>query len=570
VRLGAGRFTLLLALLAGSPALQAQECVMGEPGCRFDFGPCPLESLLFEDLGGYVVPPVRARPFNPDAGERVRVRGFVVEGFGAKPEGALQPADIQAAADQAFTEFSEGEPEARMTVGQMQRIADAVTSLIRGNGYLVAKAYLPVQTIDDSGIVRIQVLEGLIGKVTVEGANRYSGDVLARSAAPLAGQVATRDNVETAILHGQDYPGVRLFGTFRPGSETGETDFVLQVLGEERFGFRIGGDNYGNEFTGVYRIRLDANWNNPVGRGDRLNLTLMQAVAPENTALGALDYRVPVGPRGMSFRLGANHNSFRAAEDIFAVLDLEGTITTYETGVDWRFVRSRFFNAGAGLSYARKESELLALTSIQLTEDILNVATLGAGFDRIDTRFRGVDDVYFGMRQGFASELTDSNLASEFTIADVRYTRLQALTETQMVLLRLRGQYTNERLSTLEQFPLAGPDSVRAYPVGEVLADVGGFASLEYRVQAPGFSRASGPFNRTWGDLLQFWIFTDYAYGETAVGSARRELSGYGASVQFALPGTFRFLVHGAWPLSSVVASDGDDFRLFGEFSWSF
>lgn len=543
-------------------------------------GPCPLQRLPYEEIiaappadrGGRNIPPVAERPFDPESGDRMLVRGFVVDGVVPNPDAGITPETVQAAADAAFAREAGGDGEARLTVGRMVRVADEVTTFYRGKGYLVAKAFLPVQTIGPDALVHIQVIEGRVGDVIVEGAKGYSVKVLRKPSVPLIGQVPQRDEVESALLYTQDYPGVRLFGTFRPGGAQGDTNLILQVLDEDSFGFQVGGDNYGNEFTGAYRLRMDGAWKNPLGFGDQFDLTLLQAVNPTNTTFGSLSYRVPFGPRGFGAFVGASQNQFAVAGPL-ELLDLEGTIGIIEAGLDWKFVRYRFLNSRVGLLLANKKSELTAVGGdVEITDDDYNVVIAEIGADRIDTRFRGVDLGLFKIRQGAGGDLgTRSGLDANFTVFELRYTRLQSLAETQTAIFRMRTQQVDQSLSPLEQFALAGPDAVRAYPVGQALRDKGTFASLEYRVQAPGFARAAGPFNRTWGDLLQLGLFYDYATGEDAEGGAVSvDLSGYGMGIQFAVPGTFQMLLQAATPESSAEPTDGDDMRLYMEFSVKF
>lgn len=572
-----------LALLLTPFAAPAQDvdCTM-ESGCDSG-GPCPLKGLPYEefiaapptDRGGRNIPAVAERPFDPESGDRILVKGFVVDGVVPNPRLGVSLATVQGAANAAFARESGGAPEARMTVGHMVRVADAVTTFYRSKGYIVAKAFLPVQTIGPDSIVHIQVSEGRVSEIVVEGAKGYSPNVLKRPSAELVGGVPTRDTVESALLYTQDYPGVRLFGTFRPGDQQGETKLILQVLEEDSFGYQLGFDNYGTELTGLYRARLDVAWKNMAGWGDQLSVSVLQSVSPENTTFGSLGYSVPVGPRGFRVIAEGSQNAFVVDQEPFDQLQLEGTINTYRLGVDWRYERGRFANARAALSYAHKASELTALDTLKVTDDNFNVIELESAMDRIDVRFKGVDQITAKVRQGAGGEFSSGGqYESSFTILEGRYTRAQVLADTQTLVLRLRGQSTDKSISPLEQFSLAGPDAVRAYPVGQLLRHTGQFASLDYQVQAPGFSRAQGPFSRQWGDLLQLSLFADYAHGRGAKDKQDKqddaEISGYGAGIRFGVPGTFQFLLEGARPLSQAAANDGKDVRFYGNMTFNF
>jgi hemolysin activation/secretion protein len=574
-------FFCALASGVASFQAQAQECPIEDPGCSGSG--CTLQKLPYEEFipsapltrGGRDIPAVVDRPFDPESGNRILVKGFVVEGVTPNFELDLTKENVQAAADAAFMKETGGAPEARMTVGHMVRVSDAVTTFYRSKGYVVAKAFLPVQTVGADSIVRIQVLEGKITEIVVENAKKYDPAVLKKPSAGLIGTVPTRNSIETALLYTQDYPGVRLFGTFRPGANAGETKLILQVLEEDSFGYQFTGDNYGTELTGIYRGRFDLTWKNPVGWGDQFSVSVLQSMSPENTTFGSLGYRVPIGPRGFQAFIEGSQNAFVVDQEPFDQLQLDGTITSYKVGIDWRYDRGRFANARASLSYASKASELTALDTLQVTDDSFNIIELESTIDRIDIRFKGVDQVTAKIRQGQGGDFsTGAQYEESFTIYEARYTRAQVLSDTQTLVMRLRGQTTSKSISPLEQFSLAGPDAVRAYPVGQLLRHVGQFASLEYQIQAPGFARSPGPFSRQWGDLLQFSLFADYAHGRGAKDLQDRqedaEISGYGTGIRFGVPGTFQLLLEYAAPLGSVEANDGKDGRVYGNVSYSF
>ena len=53
------------------------------------------------------------------------------------------------------------------TVGRLQEVADDVTRYYRDKGLILAQAFVPVQTVDE-GIVHIQIMEGVLGRVVTE------------------------------------------------------------------------------------------------------------------------------------------------------------------------------------------------------------------------------------------------------------------------------------------------------------------------------------------------------------------------------------------------------------------
>ena len=252
----------------------------------------------------------------PIATEGVLVRRFVVEGARPHPHEGVSPESVQAVADQAFARLAGGQSEAALTPAEMQQAADEVKAHYRSHGFLVAIAYVPAQTVGNDGTVKIQVLEGRVADVVVDGATHYSVSTLRRPAQSLVGAAPTQDSVESAVLYAQDYPGIRLSGVLRPGIQAGDTQLVLRVSDEDRLAFTFGGDNYGTENSGEYRLQLGAAWNSPTGLGDRLDLSLLQSVAPEDTTSGSVLYQFPMGVPGFSLNAGASRQVSSLPEGI--------------------------------------------------------------------------------------------------------------------------------------------------------------------------------------------------------------------------------------------------------------
>src|SRR5690606_22169205 len=100
----------------------------------------------------------------------------------------ITPATVQALADEQFATLSGGSGEpVQANFGQLQHVADRITDRYRKAGYIVATAFVPAQTVGADGIVRIDVLEGTIGKVVVKGASRYRPGTIASPAEQLKG-----------------------------------------------------------------------------------------------------------------------------------------------------------------------------------------------------------------------------------------------------------------------------------------------------------------------------------------------------------------------------------------------
>ncbi len=523
------------------------------------------------------------------AAERERisevVRGLVDADDADRDTAALETL-IQGLRQQRFRRL------AGMTIGQIQEVAAAVTERYRSAGFILAQAIIPAQEVDD-GVVTIEVFEGKLGTVVFQGNEMYRDAVLAAPFEDLIDAPVSASGIESAILTTSDYPGISVFGVFQPGTEVGETDLIIRVQDERRWQASLRGDNYGTRFTGQYRVFADLQLNNPLGIGDRFYAAVLRQFDPTNGRFWKLEYELPVGLPGTTIGVSGQRNPFDVGADLEAV-DLSGESEIFRLFGRHSLVRSRQKNVSSILTW-RRSNATTSQAGVPIAEDVLSVIELEVDFDSIDSRARGLNlgalGFTFGLgdllgghgeesaaqqpvppsRQGASGEFASNDFIKTYG----SYSRLQTLTDDISLLLRTEGQWSPDLLTSLEQFNIGGPASVRAYPVAEALFDSGVFGSLELTVNAPGFSHvpAFGGFN--WGQVLRVSFFSDFAYGRLndAFPSDRASASlyGYGAGLAFGIPGEIQGRVQYARPFSgSDPASDSDDDRWWFELTYQF
>ncbi len=516
---------------------------------------------------------------------KVAVRGFRVQGVGEHAAAHITPQAIQALADEQYRQLAGGDGPAELSITQMQHVADAITQRYRANGFIVAQAYVPAQSMGADQLVEIQVLEGKIGKVVVQGAKRYRTGIIAAPAEHLKGQALQKDDVDTALLYARDLPGVAITSTFQPGEHTGETDLIMVAQEDNRpYAITVGGNNYGTDVTGRYRAQLGVAWNDPLGIGDTLNANVDYALDPSQSLYGALNYRAPtVVVPGLNAVVGATRSELEVDSGVFASLHVHGPTTTWYGGADWKFINNADLQALGTFRLVREESKLSSSVML-MSDERFDVAEFGFSMNHTDTSLHGIDLLQLTVRQSLNDrspeqmDLVSPGHDSHFLVGKFAYTRLQFLTRTQRLYFKFSGQYTHDALTPMEQFVIGGPDSVRAYPIADLLGDRGYYTSVEYHVDAPGFADAVSPFYaRPWRELLELEAFVDYARG-SAVGGNRlnggktQEASGIGAGFVFRVPRFQHFEMHvdAAKSLSSLQASDGKGYHVYARFGFTF
>lgn len=533
------------------------------------------------------IPRVYDRPLGLDEGPRIRVQAFKLVGAIDRPERDVSVAEVEALLEaQRVAQPAEG-----FSINEMQEVAGKAAAYYRERGYVLAQAFVPEQDVV-GGTVLVQVLEGRLAEVQVEGNARYSAKVLERPFRALVGKPIDKDTIESALLTLTNYPGLTAFGVLGSGRDVGTSRLTLRVQAEDRLKLETALDNYGSQYAGEYRGQAIVTLNNLIGRADRLQLVGLYAFDADhgntNGVYGGIDYEIPLfGPRD-SLRFLHLTNAYTVGGDQAGLVssDTEGETRVDEIGYRHDFARTRLGSASVGLAFNVKRAEFSAPPA-RIYEDKLTTARLDLQWERVDTRFRGVNQFALSYTHGF-NDLLDSmgeydpatgasrlGASGEFDKISLNLQRQQRLSQNTSLILRVDGQYSDDPLVSLEQFSLGGPNSVRAYAVAEALAEKGGVASLELICGAPGFAYrpAFGGYN--WGQVLQVSLFADYAYGQLnepllASQDDSIELSGAGAGLQLSVPSRVFARLDVATPLSSRPTGNDRDPQIYFRFGAAF
>ncbi len=527
----------------------------------------PQDTFLYPELepepGKYIVPPVVDRPLGVAGGPRITINAFELRGAQDRPEKGLSVDDIWRVIEQERAAKPEG-----MTIGELQELADRITDLYRQRGFVVAHAFIPVQTVED-GIVTIQVLEGILGRVLVEGNKKYDPEMLAQPFENMLGQPLISSDVESAFVRMGDYPGLTSFGVFQSGEEIGSSDLVLKVQEEKGGGMTLSLGNQGSRFTGEYVARADLKVYNMFGGADQLDLVFQQSFDPSLSDFLSYEYSRMLFDPQYRIEFGQDENIFSIDSSGTGIIGISGQSKTAYLRFRNRFERGRTRNAHWLFSVTRKAAKTFQ-DELLLARDNLTVVSLEYGLDFLDNKTQSFNNLVVQLHHGepnwlgAMSAYNDQNssrrlgsgdfVGARFDKININYTRLQTLSPTRSFLFRTLYQYTSNPLLGLEQFAMGGPDNVRAYPASEATVDRGIFVSGEHIWNAPGFADKPSPFaNLKWGKIFTVSAFAEWAYGERIDPLLSEDrtasLKGWGLGAQLIVPDSFTAKLTAAWPM---------------------
>jgi hemolysin activation/secretion protein len=581
----AGLAVCVLAAWCGAP-LYAQQVPPGAtpggalPQVQPAVPPAPRAEELFS------IPRVFDRPLGLDEGPRLLVTSFRLVGAEDRPQRGVRVAEVEALLEEA----RKAQPAEGFTINQLQEVAGRVAAYYREHGFILAQSFVPAQNVV-GGQVNVEVLEGRLSGVVVEGNKHYSSGTLLRPFTPLIGAPVDKDSIESALLTLTNYPGITAFGVLGAGKDVGTTNLTLRVQSEKRFQLDTAVDNHGSQFAGEYRGQVTATVNDLLGRADRLQVTGLYAFdSGEGQGFyGGVDYEIPLFSARDSLRFSHLTNAYDVGGPaVTSGAESDGRTRIDEIGYRHDFSPTRLGSTSIGLAVNVKHAEFRTPPTT-LFEDDLTTARLDFQWERVDTRFRGIDRVALSVTHGFndllgsldeydpaatggASRLGASGQFDKITL---KLQRLQRLTRSTSLVLRADAQFTDDPLVSLEQFSLGGPEAVRAYPTAEILAEKGVLATIELLLGAPGFANRPAFGSRTWGQVLQISMFADYGNGKSndpllSAQAQSVDLAGAGVAIQLSIPGRVFARIDVASPLNDREASNGRDPQYYFRFGMSF
>jgi len=421
----------------------------------------------------------------------------------------------------------------------LQQAASAVSESYRAAGWLV-RVYLPRQEITD-GIVTLQIVEGLFGKLRFEGeaAKRLAAgraDATIAAAQPV-GQALNAAALDRAMLLLDDLPGVAVSGNLAPGSGQAETDLVLKLTDEPLLNGEVGIDNTGARATGSERVTANAFLNSPLKLGDQLVANLIHS---QGSDYGRLAYSLPVGHDGLRIGVNASRLDYDVITPEFEAAKINGNSTTLGLDAQYPLIRSRTQNLYLNTAFDNKAFDNEANGAISTRYDVRNL-TLGLIGNRFDRwGGGGANFASLNLSTGHLDLAGSPNKAADaattqthgsFTKLRYALSRQQALTPDLSLYALLTGQFASKNLDSAEKFYLGGAYGVRAYPVNEGGGSEGTLLNLELRWRAMTNLVVTGFYD--WGNV-KINKNNNFA-GAPALN--RYDLDGLGASVAWAGPG---------------------------------
>lgn len=386
------------------------------------------------------------------------------------------------------------EPYLASRIGQaeLDKIAADITERYRRAGYLLSYAVVPEQSVS-SGIVRIRIIEGFIGKVRIGG-----GGQAAAAARNLAERIGAdrplrKSTLERTLGLMRDIPGVSLVDTRISRSPKNPASHELTIrLRADRFRALAYSDNRGTIDGARLRAYSSFSMASLAAPGDQLQVDLFSIPSEDFRYLyGQVKLSEPLNSDGLRISLSASRgDQFQR----FSVANQNGKSRQLTAELEYPFLQSRSLTlAGHASINDWKSEEKLGNTVVQ--RDRLQVARAWLEFSRgTRTRIDGRIGLSHGFDLGSVTKEGDPlasrpGASGNFTKFNANVRVVAPVADRLTVRVDTSAQYSTKPLLVPEEFALGGSRIGRAFDFNEISGDHGISGMVEFAYRVPDSKR---------------------------------------------------------------------------------
>lgn len=355
---------------------------------------------------------------------------------------------------------------------QLYEAADRITSHYVEAGYTLASAQLPAQKISE-GVVKLEVIEGRVGKVVYEGLKGYRPGDLEVYVAGTAGQVYRGDTFEEGLRAIDTLPGLDARALLRPGEVYGSTDIVVQGK-ETPYEGSFFVDNSGRDTAGETRVGVQLDVNNPLGGGDQLSLLGLRS-SDDLLEYGSLGYSLPTGWQGSRLKFSYGYAKFELGGGFQGVAGsnrnsrVELELPVLRGGSDQLSVSAAVSDTKADTDFAGIPLRATELTLLELGSVYTHVYRSGA-----------VSQVVGNLSSNFQkADATDRN--SQRIRLELDGQHIQPIAKQIQLVAHGLFVYSPDPLPDTQQLSIGGPTTIRGHAPSEARGDWGYLGSLTLR-----------------------------------------------------------------------------------------
>ncbi len=450
----------------------------------------------------------------------------------------------------------------RKVYGDIQQALEALDNEYRRLGYGTVSVVVPEQELA-SGVVRLKVTEGVIGKVTITGNKAFNDENIRASLPDLKEGAAPnmRKLSENTQLVNES-PAKKVEVTLGVGEEEGKVNARVDVAEDDPQRFYVTLDNTGTRTSGKHKIGVAWQNANLFNRDHILTLaytTAIDAPGGVNVDIYSIGYRLPLYNLGDSIDFiygNSSTNLPSVTPNLTNPLAINGKGEVFGLRYNHMFARQGLYTSKLVLGYDYKFFNSTCNIGGQPTP-FGNAGCTPYTLQPVSATYNGqwqkpgqAFDYNLGIAYNFNpmgasypfpspasptdhySAASGRNINDKFTAYRFGGNYLQAFAGDWLGHIGVTAQYTQNALPSPEQLGLAGSTAVRGFSERAMATDRGYVTNLE--LTTPDFAGRVGA-----SGSLRGVVFYDFASGhnvEPAAGSnGHANIASLGAGLRYSL-----------------------------------
>lgn len=417
----------------------------------------------------------------PESEPQLPTTPIQVQSIEVKGSTILSPEEIK-----SITKF-EG---TSITVQELRKITSIITQIYLDRGYINSRAILPNQPIAN-GIVQIQVIEGTIDRIEVEGSRRLKPTYIRDRIALGVGKPLNSNKLEEQLRLLRIDPLFKdVQANLRP-SGLGKSILIVRVQEANSLEAGISFDNYSPPSVGSERYGVNLRYRNLTGLGDEI------AASYNGTTTRGIDvldftYRVPLNPMNGTLQVRAAPNQNVVTQSPFDTFDIAGESQLYEVSYRQPIIRSiqKEFALSLGFGYQVSQT-FLGGKGFPFSEGANNKGISRTSVFKFGQDYTSRDNSgIWSLRSqfNFGVDFFDATINSGST-PDGRFfswlgqvQRVENFNADNLLILSSDIQLTPDTLLPSQQFIIGGGQSLRGYRQNARIGDNGLRFSVEDRI----------------------------------------------------------------------------------------
>ena len=425
-------------------------------------------------------------------------------------------------ADPGFTAKVSPYIGGKVTMGDLNKIADTVTAWYRDHDQPFVSVTIPPQNIT-AGTVQVVVMQYRIGAVKPEGNNWFSSDLPVHESGLEPGQTLTLNGVQEGLQRLNGNPFRTVNTVFQPGEETGVTDVILKT--EDRLPLRLYStfDNAGTANLGRAEWGVGAGWGNLFGLDQQVSYQFTRSLSarfnahslnwtaplPWNDKLvifGSYEEEKPAA--GIAFNEDGNSGqaSLRYVHSFPAFALAKGVDFSHDiqVGYDFKTTNNNLEFGGFQVFASAVEVDQFPIVYEATETDIW-------GQTAFENQLVLSPGGITGGNTDAALRASDPRSRAAYVYDRISLTRTTDLPAKFSLVSRVLGQLADGNLQSSEELGLGGAASVRGYYTDTAIASEGVLVSNEIRAPAVSLAKVLGQ-KLPVDDQLQVGAFWDWGH----------------------------------------------------------